>query len=279
MRVRAYLRLFRIDHGVMYGIGVLVGVYVATKSLPLDVSIFGFLTALFLQSSTFALNDYFDYEVDLANKRLDRPLVTGEIKRGEALILGIALFPIGILFSYLISLDAMFFALLISILGVLYDVKIKEFGLSGNVYIAATMSAPFLFGGVIAGNVNEAIILISTIAFVSGLGREIMKGIEDVEGDKLRGVKTVAVIYGEKVAAKVSAALFVLSVFMSFLALTIPEYRDPKFVIPVAICDYLLIRSSLKLYRGVGREEIYSLRKTTMLAMAFGMLAFLLGAG
>lgn len=277
MKARAYLKLFRIDHGVMYGFGVLVGIFIAAKNLPLEEMLFGFLTAVFLQSSTFALNDYFDYEVDLANKRFDRPLVTGEISRREALLSGIFLFPMGLVFSYLISPLAFVFALLISLLGVLYDLKLKEFGLIGNVYIATTMAAPFLFGGIIMENLNEAIILLSALAFISGLGREIMKGIEDVEGDKIRNAKTVAILYGEKFAAKIAALLFMLAVSLSFLALIFPEFRDIKYLIPVLACDAILLFSAFKLLKGVKREEIYSLRKRTMSAMALGMLAFLLG--
>ncbi len=277
MKVRSYLKLFRIDHGVMYGFGVLVGIFLAVRSIPLEESIFGFLTAVFLQSSTFALNDYFDYEVDLANRRVDRPLVTGELSRREALISGMLLLPAGLFFSYLISPLAFLFAFLISILGVLYDLKLKEFGLVGNFYIAATMAAPFLFGGVIMENVNEAIVLLSVLAFISGLGREVMKGIEDVEGDKLRNVKSVAIVYGERKAASLSALLFILAVTLSFVAFYFPEFRDLKYAVPVGICDAILLSSALKLMRGVEREEIYSLRKKTMAAMALGMVAFLLG--
>jgi 4-hydroxybenzoate polyprenyltransferase len=55
-----------------------------------------FFTALFLEASTFALNDYFDLDIDIVNKRNDRPLVRGDIKPKTALILFGVFFPLGI---------------------------------------------------------------------------------------------------------------------------------------------------------------------------------------
>ena len=63
-----------------------------------------FFNALFLEASTFALNDYYDLEIDKKNKRDDRPLVRGDLSPKTALYLFTVFFPLGIVCSYFVNL-------------------------------------------------------------------------------------------------------------------------------------------------------------------------------
>jgi len=178
--IKAIWDLLRLEHGFMYALGVVVGIVVSSGlDFNFEHAFFGILTAIFCQASAFALNDYLDYEVDLANRRFDRPLVRGDLSRNSALLIGIVLAPLGFLSAYAISLNAFLLAFAITLLGYIYNVKLKEFGLLGNLYIAFSMCAPFIFGSVVATNaITPQIAILSLIAFLSGVAREIMKGIE-----------------------------------------------------------------------------------------------------
>ena len=280
--MKAIWNLLRLEHGIMYGIGVIVGIYISSPHYSNIINILlGFLAAVFLQASAFALNDYLDYEVDLANKRFDRPLVRGDLSRKTALLLALILLPFGFIASALISLNAFLLALIITALGYLYNIKLKEFGFAGNVYIALSMATPFIFGSVVATNqITPSSILLSIIAFLSGLGREVMKGIEDVEGDALRNIKSIARIKGPAFASKVAAFFIVVAVLISpvpFLCLK-QYYMDPKYAIPVAITDVILIYVALNLIKFYEREKIKKYRKETLIAMIFGLFGFLIGA-
>ncbi len=276
--LKAIWSLTRLEHGLIYGLGVVAGVFITLEYLDIRLSVFGFLTALFLQASAFALNDYFDYEVDVANRRFDRPIVRGDISRRDALIISIILAIPGFLFAYAVSLLALILAVAITFLGYAYDIKLKEYGIAGNVYIAFSMAAPFIFGSVVAGTLNTQIAILSAIAFLSGLAREIMKGIEDVEGDAIRNVRTVARVYGVRTAEKASAYIYMVSIVLSFLVVAIPEYMDVKYLIPVLICDYILAKTARSLFYGAERSEIGKMRKRTMIALLFGLIAFILGS-
>ncbi|MEM1579296.1 MAG: UbiA family prenyltransferase [Archaeoglobaceae archaeon] len=274
--LKATWELLRLEHGLMYGLAVLIGVLLSKTDFDLEKAFLGFFVAVFLQASAFAMNDYLDYEVDIANKRTDRPLVRGEIDKKTALALSIAFFPLGIFLAFLISINALLFALAVVFFGYLYNLKLKELGFPGNVYIAFTMAAPFIFGGIIS-KMNESVLILALIAFLSGLGREIMKGIEDVEGDALRNVKSIARVYGIKSAAKLAAILFVLSVFLSFLPpLLIPEYLDVKYILPVLFTDFVLISVIFRVQKSP--EKVSRYRKDTLFAMLIGLIAFLAGA-
>jgi geranylgeranylglycerol-phosphate geranylgeranyltransferase len=64
----------RLEHGVMLFIAIVIGSLISQKTLfdntnlPLVNIFLTFFTALFLEASTFALNDYYDLEIDRINK-------------------------------------------------------------------------------------------------------------------------------------------------------------------------------------------------------------------
>lgn len=266
----------------MYGFGVVIGVYVSNPHFT-DFSkvLFGYLTAVFLQASAFALNDYSDYEVDVANNRLDRPLVRGDLSRDAALKSGLLMMPLGFAAAGLISPLALLFAVVVTLIGYSYNIKLKEYGFAGNVYIAFTMAAPFLFGSIVVSDrITESAVLLSSMAFLSGLGREVMKGIEDVEGDALRNVRSVARVMGLRAAALISALLYAVAVLISPLPLLVlEEYMvDVKYAIPVAITDVMLLYVAVMVVRKHGKELIPKYRKLTLIAMSFGLVGFLAGA-
>ncbi len=284
-KLKAVWELLRLEHGLMYAAGVLAGIVVSSGlDFSWEKALLGMLSAIFLQASGFALNDYVDYEVDVANERTDRPLVRGELSRGSALILAVVLAPFGLLSAYLISFKAFLFALIVSLLGYAYDLKLKETGIAGNVYIAFSMAVPFLYGSVVArGELCGAVIVLSSIAFLSGVGREIMKGIEDVRGDAIRGVRTVARVFGIRRAARVAALLYIISVLMSVLPpVLFRRFANPGYS-PVIITDLMLLQCSLELFRIEEDEEraakvVRKLRKKTLIALTFGLLGFVLAA-
>ncbi|RLI79721.1 prenyltransferase [Archaeoglobales archaeon] len=284
-KIKAFWDLFRLEHGIMYGVGVIIGVFVSNPNYTnLENLAFGFFTALFLQASAFALNDYFDYEVDLANRRFDRPLVRGELSKKEAILSFFILMPIGFFFAYLISSIALLLALAITLIGYIYDIKLKEFGVAGNVYIAFSMAAPFVFGSIVAENyLTIQAAILALIAFLSGVGREIMKGIEDVEGDAIRDVKTVARIKGVRTASICAALLFITSIFLSFVPFFLIKeyYLDFKYMIPVLVTDAILTEVSFDLLNKdekIIRQKIGDFRKKSLTAMGLGLMGFLAGA-
>ena len=186
-KVRAIWELMRLEHGVMLALGVLVGSLIAFRALPsIDKFIFTFFTAMFLEVSTFALNDYYDVEIDKKNNRMDRPLVRGDLLPKTALYIFFICFPLGILCSYFVNIPCFVIALITAIFAIIYDVILKKIKLLGNFFIAYIMAIPFVFGAAAVMNNSlafpPAIWIIALIAFLAGAGREIMKDVMDFKG-------------------------------------------------------------------------------------------------
>ncbi len=294
-KLKAIWQIMRLEHGVMLFIAILIGSLISQKTLydntnlPLLNIFLTFFTALFLEASTFALNDYYDLEIDRINKRTDRPLVRGDISPKTALYLFYFLFPLGLVCSFFVNMTCFIIALVTALISVLYDVKMKKIKLIGNFYIAYIMAIPFVFGGAtVLGNsafsfeaMNPAIYIVALIAFLAGAGREIMKDVMDFEGDLTKGVKSFPRYIGIRVSNSIAAVFYILAIALSFLPFFLTGfgvyYQNIIYFILVFITDTMLLSTSLQLVMKK-QPNLKFHRKYTLLAIFIGLLAFLVGA-
>jgi len=292
-KLKAIWELMRLEHGVMLFIAVLIGSVIAQKMLytgfpPVDKLILTFLTVLFLEASTFALNDYYDLEIDKKNKRLDRPLVRGDIAPKTALYLFFVLFPLGILSSFFVNFTCFIIALVTAVFAILYDVKMKKIKLLGNFYIAYAMAIPFIFGGAAVLEKNTltffvippVVFIIALIAFFAGVGREMMKDVMDFEGDRKRGVKSFPSYVGIRASNVLSAIFYIIAIALSFIPFFMESYgfyyRNMYYLSIVLVTDTMLLSTSLQLiFKKQVDMKFY--RMFTLVAIFVGLLAFLIG--
>ena len=293
-KLMAVWQLVRLEHGVMIFIAILIGSIIAQKALniagfpPVDKLVLTFFTALFLEASTFALNDYYDLEIDRKNKRVDRPLVRGDLSPKTALYLFFIFFPLGIICSYFVNYTCFIIALITALFAILYDVKLKKIKLLGNFYIAYVMAIPFIFGGaaVLEGigfsiRIPQVIFILALIAFLTGSGREIMKDVMDYKGDREGGVKSFPRYIGIRRSNIVAACFYISAIFLSLLPFFMSSfemyYYNFYYLILVLVTDIILFVISLQLF--FKKEVNMKLhRKTTLIAIFIGLIAFLLGA-
>jgi len=278
----------------MLFIAILIGSLISQKALfnnlnlPILNIFLTFFTALFLEASTFALNDYYDLEIDRINKRTDRPLVRGDLSPKTALNLFYLLFPLGLLCSYFVNMTCFLIALITALISVLYDAKMKKIKLIGNFYIAYIMAIPFVFGGatVIGNNafslgvINPAIYVIALIAFLAGAGREIMKDVMDFEGDKRQGVKSFPRYFGVRKSNGIAAIFYLCAIALSFPPFFLigfgVYYQNITYFVLVFITDTMLLSTCLQLvFKKQPNMKFH--RKYTLIAIFIGLLAFLVG--
>ncbi|KYK28390.1 hypothetical protein AYK20_01410 [Thermoplasmatales archaeon SG8-52-1] len=288
-KIKAVWELMRLEHGVMIAIAILIGSLIALKGegMPsFDKFILTFFTALFLEASTFALNDYCDLDIDKKNKRKDRPLVRGDLSPKSALYLFYIFFPLGIICSYFVNLTCFIIALITALLAILYDVKLKKIKLIGNFYISYVMAIPFIFGGaaVISNDmlildIDSSIYIISLIAFLSGSGREIMKDVMDFEGDREKGVKSFPKYIGARKSNILAAFFYIIAVVLSLFPFFMERfeiyYLNYSYLFIVFLTDTMLLSTSFQLiFKKKPHLKIY--RKFTLVAIFIGLFAFLI---
>jgi len=158
------------------------------------------------------INDFYDADIDRVNKPR-RPIPSGRLLPGFVLrvyIAGTALATIGML----VFLDPPFLllALIWQVLLFTYARTTKRIMVLGNLVVAAVAGSAFAGGAMVTG-AYHAVIFPALFAFVYVMGREIVKGAEDVPGDRSAGVTTLAGSIGVEKAAWLASLLLFVCVF------------------------------------------------------------------
>jgi geranylgeranylglycerol-phosphate geranylgeranyltransferase len=246
-----YIKILRPGNCMLACIGVIVGALIAKGNGVLDIgnipSMALACAVVFLSTAGGnVLNDYTDRDVDKINHP-ERPIPSGKIRPESAKMYAVALFalafPPALLSTYWYTLTAI---LCIAILLMLaYEFKYKAEGLPGNVIISVLSAMVFVFGGCAAGN-PVLTIPFAIISFFGSLYREIVKDIEDVEGDFTRC--TLPKKVGKKNAGYIALAVLGMAILLSPLPLLLPDFMFwPKtlYAIGIALSDIVFIYSAL----------------------------------
>lgn len=266
----------------MMGLAVIVGAALAS---PTRIGgawlsmMYGCITGFALTAASMAINDYYDRAIDAINEP-KRPIPSGVIKPKEALAFASILTAIGFIAAYLTN-TAYPLPLLTAIIAwaifTTYTTIGKRSGLPGNLLVSACVAIPFIYGSVaLTAGVELNVLLFAAMAFLSNTGREVTKGILDVEGDKTQNVKTLAVRYGDKRAAAAAIVFFLAAVSLSPIPWLL-GLVSVWFVPFVLVTDVGLAVSSFMLFRDHSREKARKIKNTVLLWFVFGLLAFIFG--
>ena len=278
-RVVGFVKLMRPPNCLMMGFAVLVGAVVASGGLPLGKALelaYGFATGFTLLAASNALNDYHDREIDAINEP-ERPIPSGLVRPWEALAFSAALTALGLSLAFLTSLKCFLTALLATAIADLYVTYGKKTGLPGNAMVSSCVAIPFLYGSLIAtGRITGLVALFASMAFSANLGREINKGIVDVVGDASKGIRTVAVRWGPRAAAVLSAVFYMTAVGLSWLPLAYGMV-SLAYVPPIALTDLGFLHASASILRDHGRENAKKVKNEVLLWMTTGMIGFIMG--
>jgi len=279
-RLGGFLRLIRPVNCLMAGFAVLVGASlrgweVFSPDLRVNL-LLGFVTGFTLTGASMAINDFYDADIDAVDKP-DRPIPSGALSPREALSLALVLTVMGFAAALRTSGRCLVVAVAAWAVFVAYSAGGKRTGLPGNALVSGCVATPFVYGNLAVGwELELTAALFAAVAFLSNMGREVTKGIADVEGDRAGNVRTVAVRRGERAAASVASAFY-----LSAVGLSLVPWRwglvSPWFLPLVALADAGFVLSTLLLLRDPSREGAKRVKTQVLAWMTLGMTAFVAG--
>lgn len=277
VKISGVLRLIRPVNCLVMSFAVAVGIILSGyNSLQWLNLVYGATTAFTLTGAAMAVNDYYDFDIDRINEP-ERPIPSGAVSLKAALLVTCVLTAVGFVFAFAVSIFCLLFAVGAWIIMVTYSTVGKRSGLAGNFLVSACVAAPFLYGSLVAvDTVVLNVLLFASMAFLSNTGREISKGIVDVEGDRSYHIRTLAVIFGERRAALAAAAFFVLAVCLSPIPVVL-GLVSVWFVPFVLVTDIGLIWCSLSLVVNPSRTNARRVKKRILFLFVFGLLSFIAG--
>ena len=236
--IGSWFTLFRFGNSLTGLIGVIFGSLLALDQIPrgdlASITILHGLSVWAFMCSWNALNDILDVEIDKLNQP-NRPLPRGDISLNNAkfltaILMCFSLFCL-VYAGYISSSIEDGFenwapSILIWLLAIFlltnyesssnYSLKLKDRGLPGNFAISLSVGMVILFGAAGVFEPTEPRVLsLFFIGLSYNLAREIVKDIEDMEGDE--GRNTLAMRIGVE-KARVLAWMILLLTMVSILA-------------------------------------------------------------
>lgn len=276
-KLLAWLTITRVGNCLALGYASIIG-YLLSRPEVLNPTI---MVRLFVAASTIGgssniINDYYDAPIDAINKPW-RPIPAGLIKPRTAYVVSMLLACIGVAISFSITYLNGFIALIAFILSYLYSFKLKRTLLVGNIVVAFLAALAIVYGGLTTSKLEIHVILATLFAFMLNLGREFIKGIEDIEGDKVYGVTTLATALGIKAAYVSSFAVFCTLMALSIIPYIVLGYSLYYLVIALFGVDIILAVSLIKVSSLKPRDALKASR-ILKIAVFLGITAFLIEA-
>lgn len=275
-KLTATIKIFRPVNFLITFISVIVAAIICQPSeIPwLNVALAAF-SASFVMASGNIINDIYDIEIDKINQP-QRVLAASKISISSVVFLYTLLIVISLLFAWFINLIAFGIVIGTSILLFLYSKSLKKFSLVGNIVVAFLTGLVFIFGGVAVDNPDAAIVP-ALFAFLINLIREIVKDMEDVDGDAKVGIVTFPIKFGYQ-----KSKYFILLITTSLIVITIYPfitelYKIEYFIVVMVIVNPILVYCSKKIFEDHSIKNLKKISNLLKLNMIFGLIAIYLG--
>ena len=263
----------------MAAIGVWVGWYLAGSGGGRQVYLTSLAVALVCGAGN-ALNDFLDIENDRINHP-HRPLPQGELNPASALIVFVLFNLTAIVLG--LKVDAAVTVTIIAgiLLLIIYNLLLKRLLFWGNIAVSILGGSTFLVGGLSVSSASLTMIpgpiVPAAFAFLFHLGRELLKDIADLKGDRLNGYRTLPSILSPQKAQALAALIFGLLILVSLIPILQGWYRPAYNIITISLVDIplIILLAAVFIIKDIDRlKVINSLLKFLMI---FGLLAFILG--
>ena len=272
-----YLALTRPGNMILTAIAVIAGSFIAAGPEIMDFQIevaICCVCSMILVGGGNALNDYNDRETDKENHP-ERPIPSGSISADTASIYAQALLGSGLLILLFALENKMPFV--IALIGILlltaYENGLKAAGISGNITVGLMSGAVFLFAGMAVNDPGPTLWMFG-LAVLATITREIIKDIQDLEGDRDR--RTLPASIGIENSMRVAILFLLIAIGLSYTAMD--QFED---VASNAYLGGITLANGTMLFGiyNAKQEDYFGGQKNLKQGMGIAMLAFIAAAG
>jgi len=272
-----YIALIRPGNAILTAIAVIAGAFIAAGpdivNFQVEIAICC-ISAMMLVGGGNTLNDYNDRESDKENHP-NRPIPSGQINAETALNYAQLLLGGGLIVLMFTLDNKMPFV--IALLGMLtlvaYENGLKAAGITGNIAVGFMSGAVFLYAGMAVNNPGPTIWMFG-LAFLATISREIVKDIQDLEGDRDR--RTLPSRIGISYSLNIAILILLIAISLSYTAINQFDGNALN-----AYAGGITLANATMLF-GIykSRNEDYFMgQKNIKQGMGIAMLAFIVAAG
>ncbi|MEO6230816.1 MAG: geranylgeranylglycerol-phosphate geranylgeranyltransferase [Ferruginibacter sp.] len=258
------------------------------------------VASILIAAAGYIINDYFDINIDQVNKP-DKMIIQKIINRRWAIFWHLFITFAGLLVSLYVSIKTSFIIVIANSVCALllwvYSTTFKKKLLSGNIIISGLTAwtimvlyfatnttltlSPFIRTGLHSGmqSIYKYAVLYAGFAFIISLIREVVKDIEDMNGDSRYNCKTMPIVWGVP-AAKVFVGVWLVVLIGALLVVLIYVFQlgwwiSALYALLVVVVPLAwLLKQFYQAQTAPEYHRISTLVKVIMLAGIVSMLLF-----
>jgi 4-hydroxybenzoate polyprenyltransferase len=275
-KIFAYIKITRPLNVIITYLVVVVAILISqSEQLELYTILFASIAASLVAAEGNIVNDIYDVETDKISHP-ERVLVLGTLSKKESWYLYLSLNFTSILIAASLNSMLLVIVFVTTILLFVYSVHLKKLPFIGNILIALITGLAFIYGGFAANNPSAAIIP-AVFAFLINLVREIVKDMQDIEGDSKAGVATFPIKYGFQ-----KSKILILIITFSLILFTlypfiIQHYKIEYFMVVMVFVNPLLILCLKFLFDAKKENKLSVVSNMLKFNMVLGLIAIYLG--
>lgn len=193
-------------------------------------------------ASGYIINNFYDAKKDLIN-RPRKVMIDRLVSQQTKLKVYFAINFIVALISFIVSWRAMLFFSVYIFLIWFYSHKLKKYPIVGNITASVLAVLPFFAILLYYKNFYQVIFAHAVFLYLLILIREIIKDLENIEGDLSSNYRTIPVLFGEKIAKNIILVLTILTVIPVYYLVDVFNvgYMDIYFYTSLLILIFFLI--------------------------------------
>ena len=294
-----YLKLIRYQNLLMLAFMQLLFRYSFLKQqdIPLALADWQYgllvLSTVLLAAAGYVINNILDVATDRINKPNDVVIGKGISETlGYNIYIGLNItgVAIGCYLSNVIMRPtfAVIFILIASVL-YFYSTSLKQIMVLGNFVVAAVLSFSVIIIGVFdlfpaTNTENQAqmasmfsiLIDYALFAFMINFIREIVKDIEDVNGDYNQGMNTLPIAIGNSRAAKIALGFAIIPFLLCLLYINKYFFKNNLYIVTLYAFAFVLaplLYFIVKIFSAKSQKDFHHLSNVLKLILLFGILS------
>lgn len=271
----AFIRVTRpLNVMITFLVAVVAILISLTSQTDLIIILLASIAASLVTAAGNIINDIFDIETDKISHP-DRVLVSGRLTQNEAWYEYLFLNFFALIIAAILASPVLLLVIISVLLLYVYSAYLKKIILIGNILIAALTGLVFIYGGLVTNNLSAAFIP-AVFAFLINLIREIVKDIQDLQGDSKLKLETFPIKYGFDNSKKLIVIITIILIAFTLYPFIMKYYKIEYFILVMIIINPILVYS-LKLLYEKSDKRLSTVSSLLKLNMIIGLLAIYLG--
>jgi len=294
------LNLIRWKNLLMIAIVQILIKYALFPAFAIDITLNGLgfslliLATICIAAGGYVINDIYDVDTDAVNKP-DKVIIGKAISEKNANILYMIFTCIGVFLGFYLSNSIgrpPFFILFIIISALLYVYAsyLKQIAVVGNIVVSILVALSLLIVGIfelipaiteqnqnVQSTMFEVLADFAIFAFLINFIREIVKDIQDVDGDYKAEMQTLPIVFGKERTAKITFGLtiVIILVLIYYIATFLFMHMEVVIYFLVAVVGPL-IYIAIKLFTAEKKQHFKHISLILKVTMITGMLSMVL---